>query len=198
MGQIFAGSRPEQSPSSSTALVISLPGGEGNSIGDWAAACEGIFIRRCPICEQESIIGHGRRRKQAHDEQHDWIQIRRGLCNQCGKTFTMLPPFSLPYTHYSVPARVQAVHRRFVEGLCWESAAPAVKDPNRVADPSTVRRWCRPLNGATPPMPSLRTALASVWQRLSRGMMADHQAWQATRLMLAPFLQQLWPWPLRC
>jgi hypothetical protein len=156
------------------------------------------MIRRCPICEQDSIIGHGRRRKQAHDEQHDWIQIRRGLCNQCGKTFTMLPPFSLPYTHYSVPARVQAVHRRFVDGRSWESAAPTVKDPNRVADPSTLRRWFRALNGAASPMSSLRSTLASVRQKLSRGELADHQAWQTTRLVLAPFLHQLWPWPLRC
>jgi transposase-like protein len=198
LGQILAGSRPEQSPSSSTTLVISLPGGEGNSIGDWAAACSGIIIRRCPICEQDSIVGHGRRRKQAHDEQHDRIQIRRGLCNQCGKTFTMLPPFSLPYTHYSVPARAQAVHRRLVEGRSWESAAPTVKDPNRVADPSTLRRWFRLLNSAAPPMPPLRSTLASVRQRLSCGAIADHQAWQTARLVLAPFLHQLWPWPRRC
>jgi hypothetical protein len=110
----------------------------------------------------------------------------------------MLPPFSLPYTHYSVPARVQGVHRRFVEGRSWESAAPTVKDPNRVADPSTLRRWFRLLNSAAPPLPSLRSTLASVRQRLCRGEIADPQAWQAIRAMLAPFLRQLWPWPLRC
>ncbi len=47
-------------------------------------------MRRCPICERDSIIGHGRRRKQAHDEHHDWIGIRRGRCPDCGKTFTFL------------------------------------------------------------------------------------------------------------
>ena len=52
--------------------------------------------RRCPVCEQESIIGHGRRRKQAHDEHHDWIGVRRGRCAICGRTFTFLPLFSLP------------------------------------------------------------------------------------------------------
>ena len=65
---------------------------------------------------QDSIVGHGRRRKQAHDEHHDWIGIRRGLCNRCGKTFTFLPPFSPPYGHYSFIARSQALQRYFLEG----------------------------------------------------------------------------------
>ena len=39
-----------------------------------------LLIRRCPACEHDSIIGHERRRKQAHDEHHDWIGIRRGRC----------------------------------------------------------------------------------------------------------------------
>jgi hypothetical protein len=86
-------------------------------------------VRHCPICVQDSIVGHGRRRKQAHDEHHDWIGIRRGLCNRCGKTFTFLPPFSPPYGHYSFIARSQALQRYFLEGRCWEDAAPTVKDP---------------------------------------------------------------------
>jgi CHC2 zinc finger/Domain of unknown function (DUF6431) len=61
---------------------------------------------------QESIIGHGRRRKQAHDEYHDWITIRRGRCGSCGKTFTSLPVFSLPYTHYSLPTILAWERRR--------------------------------------------------------------------------------------
>jgi hypothetical protein len=40
---------------------------------DWAEDCDEIILRRCPVCERDSIIGHGRRRKQAHDEHHDWI-----------------------------------------------------------------------------------------------------------------------------
>ena len=45
---------------------------------DWAES--GLEIPRlCPVCPCESIIGHSRRRKQAHDEEHDWIGIRRGL-----------------------------------------------------------------------------------------------------------------------
>jgi Domain of unknown function (DUF6431) len=84
------------------------------------------MVRRCPICERDSIVGHGWRRKQAHDEEHDWIQIRRGVCHDCGKTFTLLPCFSLPYTHYSLLARLHVLHQRFVEGRCWESVVLAL------------------------------------------------------------------------
>jgi hypothetical protein len=38
-----------------------------------------MILRQCPVCLCDSIIGHGRRRKQVHDEDHDWIPIRRGL-----------------------------------------------------------------------------------------------------------------------
>jgi hypothetical protein len=79
-----------------TIVFIALPAAQGKPETDWAeAAAEGI-IRRCPVCACDSIVGHGRRRKQAHDEHHDWIRIRLGLCNICGKTITFLPVFSLP------------------------------------------------------------------------------------------------------
>ncbi|HEV3198083.1 MAG TPA: hypothetical protein VGZ73_09250 [Bryobacteraceae bacterium] len=89
------------------------------------------------------------------------------------------------------------MHWRLVEGRSWESAAPTVKDPDRVADPSTLRRWFRRLQGAAPPMPALCRTLAAVSQRLSRGEHAGFQACQSTGLTLVPLLHQLWPWPLR-
>jgi len=156
-----------------------------------------VFIRRCPICQQDSIIGHGRRYKQAHDEHHDQIQIRRGLCNECGKTFTLLPAFSLPYTHYSLLARVQALHQRFVEGRCWESVAPTLKDPQRVADPATLRRWFGHWRGSAPSQPKLRSVMATVSQWLSRHGMAAAPAWQSSWLALVLFLPPHWPWPMR-
>ena len=100
-----------------TILFIALSAAQNNLEADWAEAGGGPILRRCPICLCDSIIGHGRRRKQAHDEDHDWIQIRRGLCSQCGKTFTFLPPFSPPYCHYSLIARSQALRRFF--GMLW-------------------------------------------------------------------------------
>jgi hypothetical protein len=108
---------------------------------DWADESARCFCRQCPQCLCHSIIGHGYRRKQAHDDSHDWIRIRRGLCKLCSKTITFLPRFSLPYTHYSLMARAQAVRRYFTEHFSLEAAAPLVKDPNRVASGSTVARW---------------------------------------------------------
>ena len=127
-----------------------MSAGLGQVAAWWADDCDQIILRRCPICEQDSIIGHGRRRKQAHDEHHDWIGIRRGRCSKCGKTFTFLPLFSLPYTHFSLFARCQALWRRLKEHCSWEKAAPKLKDADRVPDASTVRRWSQGVDGAQP------------------------------------------------
>jgi hypothetical protein len=127
---------------------IASSAAENNPQTDWAALSAECVPRKCPECSSDSIIGHGRRRKQAHDEDHDWIGIRRGLCTQCWKTITFLPLFSLPYTHYSLIARGQALQRYFVQGCSLELAVPLVKDPDRVPDVSTLRRWFRSLDSA--------------------------------------------------
>ena len=121
-----------------------------NFLAGWAEDSDEIILRRCPICEQDSIVGHGWRRKQAHDEYRDWIRIRRGRCGSCGKTFTFLPVFSLPYTHYSLLARCQALLRRFVEHCSWEKAVPKCKDADRVPDSCTVRRWSEGVDESEP------------------------------------------------
>ena len=56
-------------------------------------------------------------------------------------TFTFLPVFSLPCTHYSLVARSQALRIRFAEHCSWEKTLPHIKDADRLPDPSTVRRW---------------------------------------------------------
>ena len=158
--QILAGQRRGRAPRR-TILFIPLSVPPHKLETDWAASCAEVMLRRCPVCEHDSIIGHGRRRKQAHDEHHDWIGIRRGRCPGCGKTFTFLPLLSLPYTHYSLLARCQALRRRFVEHCSWEEATPTLKDPNRVPDPSTLRRWSHGLDRSQPALSFLRQTLAS-------------------------------------
>ncbi len=148
-------------------------------------------MRRCPVCERDSIIGHGRRRKQAHDEHHDWIRIRRGRCPGCEKTFTFLPLFSLPYTHYSLLTRCQALRRRFVEHGSWEEATPTLKDPNRVPDSSTLRRWAQGLDRSQPALSFLRETFIRVAHWLAPSNSADHQAEPFSSL--ARVLQILWP-----
>ena len=152
-----------------------------------------VIVRHCPICVQDSIVGHGRRRKQAHDEHHDWIGIRRGLCNRCGKTFTFLPPFSPPYGHYSFIARSQALQRYFLEGRCWEDAAPTVKDPDRVADPSTLRRWFRNLDSSRPPFSALRRTMLAISASLGRTELLVHNSLPLRRHTVYPFLAHFWP-----
>ncbi len=143
------------------------------------------------MCEHDSIIGHGRRRKQAHDEHHDWIGIRRGHCHGCEKTFTFLPLLSLPYTHYSLLARCQALRRRFVEHRSWEEATPTLKDPNRLPDPSTLRRWAGGLDPSQPARSFLRQTLARVAHWLACGDQADPEAGPLSGL--TPVLQVFWP-----
>jgi len=57
-----------------TILFISLSAEQNNLEAEWAEADGGPILRQCPICLRDSIIGHGRRRKQAHDKDHDWYK----------------------------------------------------------------------------------------------------------------------------
>ena len=156
---------------------------------DWDKDCK--ILRGCPICERDTIIGHGRRTKQAHDEYHDWIGIRRGRCLVCRTTFTLLPLFSLPYTHYSLLARCQALRRRFVEHCSWEEATPTCKDPDRVADASTLRRWSSHLDRTQLALSFLRQTIAHVAHWLARARQSDHETWLLPCLI--PILQILRP-----
>ena len=176
-----------------TILFIPLSAAQYNLDADWAEAGAEIILRRCPICSQDSIIGHGHRRKQAHDEHHDWIGIRRGVCNRCHKTFTFLPPFSPPYGRYSFIARSQALQRYFREGHSWEAAAPTVKDPDRVADPSTLRRWFRTLDSSRPPFSVLRRTMQTISAWLSRTETLVHDSLPLRRYTTFPFLARFWP-----
>ena len=157
----------------------------------WADDCDQIILRRCPICDQDSIVGHGRRRKQAHDEYHDWIGIRRGRCSSCGTTFTFLPLFSLPYTHFSLLARCQAVWRRLMEHSTWEKAAPKLRDADRMPDASTIRRWSRGLDSSQPAVSFLHQTMSRVAHWLKGGRQAGRQPEPLP--WMAPTLQTLWP-----
>jgi hypothetical protein len=38
-----------------------------------------LLPRQCPVCQDRTIIGHGRRLRDAHDDQHERIWVRRGI-----------------------------------------------------------------------------------------------------------------------
>jgi hypothetical protein len=140
-----------------------------------------------------SIIGHGWRRKQAHDDCHDWIRYRRGLCKLCKLTVTFLPVFSLPYTHYSLIARSEALRRYFLDRGSWESAVPNFKDPDRVPDSSTLRRWFRNLDSSRPAFSFLRPTLEVMGQWLTRSEPVECGALRLSWRTLFPFLLVFWP-----
>jgi hypothetical protein len=75
----------------------------------------------------------------------------------------------LPYTQYSLVARSEALRKRFVERCSWENATPPLKDPNRVPDPSTLRRWFHNLDSSRPAFSFLRPVLQTLAQWLARG-----------------------------
>ena len=187
----MAGPRRRAKPLEVTILFVPVRVPLEKLARSWAEDCDKVILRLCPICKRDSIVGHGRRRKQAHDEHHDWIGIRRGRCAGCGTTFTFLPLFSLPYTHFSLLAHCQALLRRFVERCSWEKATPKLKDADRVADSSTVRRWSAGLD-CTRLRPSfIDQVLARVAHWLVRGAQSDI----ASDLLsgLTPTLEMLWP-----
>jgi hypothetical protein len=151
------------------------------------------IIRRRPVCACDSIVGHGRPRKQAHDEYHDWIRIRLGFCNICGKAITFLPMFSLPYTHYSLIARSEALRRYFVDGCSCEAAAPPVKDPRRVADPSTLRRWFQDMDSTQPPFSFLQRMILKIDRWMGRLEILHHDDLLLSWPIVLPFLRRFWP-----
>jgi hypothetical protein len=157
----------------------------------WAEDCDKNILRHCPICEGDSIVGHGHRRKQAHDEHHDWIGVRRGRCIKCGRTFTFLPVYSLPYTHYSLLARCHTLLRRFVEHCSWERAVSKFKDPDRVPDSSTVRRWSKGLDYSQPALSFLSHTLTRVAHWLERGEPGVQKTAPLPWIISA--LEVLWP-----
>jgi hypothetical protein len=87
--------------------------------------------------------------------------------------------------------RGQALQRRFVEHSSWEEAIPTLKDPNRMPDPSTLRRWAHGLDGSQPAFSFLRGTLARVAHWLTYVDQADHEAGPLS--WLTPVLQILWP-----
>jgi len=88
--------------------------------------------RWCPLCHRASIIGYGARCKSAHDGQHDYLWVRRGRCRLCRTTFTI---------HFILRCRRHAWDPVCTNGAGLGQSAPLCKDPARLPDPSTLRRW---------------------------------------------------------
>jgi len=99
-----------------------------------------LLPRRCPLCRNLSIVGHGRRLRCAHDDQHHRMWVRRGICRPCRKTFTVLPHWLVPASPFTLRCR-QLACERLAAGDSPDQAAPHCQDPSRSPDPSSLRRW---------------------------------------------------------
>lgn len=122
-----------------------------------------LLPRRCPLCREETIIGHGRRLRQAHDERRESVWVRRGRCQLCRQTFTILPDWLAPSGHYTLQCRQQSCARMSM-GAPAEQAAPFCKNPTRLADPSTLRRWAH-------------RRLLTLWCWMRAGTQSAHFLW---------------------
>ena len=123
------------------------------------------------------MIGHGWRRRQAHDDNHTWIRIHRGICKLCDLTLTMLPGWAIPGGHYSLTARQQAALLASEPQRTVEECIPDSADGERSADPSTVRRWLQRR------MESMWLSLIVEWARPPTLFAWD---WKAVRRILIP------------
>ena len=119
-------------------LFIALPAAKDN-IDPGVTPLE-LLPRRCPLCRDHTIIGHGLRSRHAHDDRNERIWVRRGICQPCNKTFTILPDWLAPSAPFSLRCRQQACEH-IAAGDSVEQAAPHCQDPSRSPDPSTLRRW---------------------------------------------------------
>ena len=104
-------------------LVITLPETKDNI--DAGVIPLDLLPRRCPVCRDHTIIGHGRRLRQSHDDRHERIWVRRGFCRPCCPlhrcpTRLLLPRPTSPVC--SIPSASRS--------MFWKcSAAPSPKDP---------------------------------------------------------------------
>jgi hypothetical protein len=86
--------------------------------------------------------------------------VRRGICRPCAKTFTVLPDWLAPSAPFTLYCRQQACER-MASGETAEQAAPHCKDPTRLPDSSTVRRW-------------VQRRLTSLWCWIKAGVIDRH------------------------
>jgi hypothetical protein len=89
-------------------------------------------------------------------------------------------------------ARSQALRLYFLERRSLENAAPPLKDPDRIPDPSTLRRWFRRLD-SSPAFSFLRPALRTIADWLVCGEQLQCDSLRLSWPTLFPFLQLLWP-----
>jgi transposase-like protein len=89
------------------------------------------------------VHGHGTRKRHAIiDAVKKWFLIDRFLCTACGKTFTLLPDFMLPFKHYTAADIEEVLRHLFGGGKLGDSSSRA--------DDRTLRRWWKEFSQKLP------------------------------------------------
>ena len=71
--------------------------------------------------------------RQAHDERHEHIWVRRGICHPCGKTFTIMPDWPGAGGCLLVCCAGSRLVESIAAGDSVEQAAPHCQDPSALA-----------------------------------------------------------------
>jgi hypothetical protein len=104
----FAGDDPQRAFTPAVILLIALPEEKDKlEPGQFRwSACRGDapFAATTRSC-------HGRRLRPAHDDRHQRIWVRHGICRPCGKTFTVLPHWLVPAAPFTLSCRQLACER---------------------------------------------------------------------------------------
>jgi hypothetical protein len=158
---------------------------------DWAASCSEIILRRCPLCGCDLIT-----RTSPQAGARCTPRLDRGSARSLPwlREDLHLPPavFSPLYSLQFADAR-SGIAAAPVEHCSWDEATPTLKDPNRVPDASTLRRWARGLDHSQPAFSFLRQTLSNIAHWLVLGHSADPRAGPLSSLhSVLPIL-----WPLR-
>jgi hypothetical protein len=78
-----------------------------------------------------------------------------------------------------------------VEHCSWEKALPKLQDPDRLPDPSTVRRWASGLDATQLALSFLSQTVTRVAHWLVRSHPTDGEA--GPLRWITPVLKNLWP-----
>jgi hypothetical protein len=78
-----------------------------------------------------------------------------------------------------------------VEGCCWDKALPKLKDPDRLPDSSTIRRWASGLDSTQLAISFLSQTVSRVVHWLGRGRQVLDQTGPLS--WITPVFENLWP-----
>jgi hypothetical protein len=163
-------------------LFIALSSWNGKQ-GDWVRTDLDQIPRRCPQCQETSIYGHGIRKRQAHDESHAWIIVRRGRCKLCRQSFTFLPGACIPRSRYTLLYWLAALRSCQQDQSPEETAQkhsdkhepPPLADIDIAVERSTVGRWRKRWLGLRPQFILLSTQIASGCEELCHKLLSRRE-----------------------